>query len=158
MIINALNLIKMKKTFLFLLATSLTLFLCACSNDGDSGKPISNVSMKVGGVVKNFSSITVKEVPYADYTDLIITARNNEDPTEFVTFGLGKGDIGPGSAWGFEYTLNGIYYSEELGGNGINSTIVINESNKLTGTFSGAVTSSENVILELSQGAFDITY
>lgn len=148
----------MKKTFLFLLATSLTLFLCACTNDGDSGKPISSVTMKVGGVVKNFSKITVKEVPYADYTDLIITARNNEDPTEFVTFGLGKGDVGTGNSWGFEYTLNGIYYSEELGGGGINSTIVINESNKLTGTFSGIVTSSENVILELSQGTFDITY
>ena len=148
----------MKKIYLFILALFLTLFLVACTSDGQSNKPISNLTMKVGGVVKNFTAITVKEVPYSDYTDLIITARNNENPTEYVTFGLGKGDIGIGHTWGFEYTLNGIYYSEALGGNGINSTVVINESNKLTGTFSGTVTSSENIILELTQGAFSITY
>ena len=148
----------MKKSYLFILVTFWTLFLSACSNDHDSGKPISNLTMKVGGVVKNFNNITVKEVPYADYSDLIITARNNENPTEFVTFGIGKGDIGPGNSWGFEYTLNGVFYSEDQGINGINSNTITNESNKLTGTFSGAVTSSENIILELSQGAFNITY
>lgn len=148
----------MKKSYLFILVTFWMLFLSACSNDHDSGKPISNLTMKVGGVVKNFNNITVKEVPYADYSDLIITARNNENPTEFVTFGIGKGDIGPGNSWGFEYTLNGVFYSEDQGINGINSNTITNESNKLTGTFSGAVTSSENIILELSQGAFNITY
>ncbi len=148
----------MKKSYLLILVTFWILFLSACSNDRDSGKPISNLTMKVGGVVKNFNNITVKEVPYADYSDLIITARNNENPTEFVTFGLGKGDVGPSNSWGFEYTLNGVFYSEDQGINGINSNITTNESNKLIGTFSGAVTSSENIILELSQGAFNITY
>jgi hypothetical protein len=148
----------MKKSYLFILVTFWMLFLSACSNDLDSGKPISNLTMKVGGVVKNFNNITVKEVPYADYSDLIVTARNNENPTEFVTFGLGKGDVGPSNSWGFEYTLNGVFYSEDQGINGVNSNLTTNESNKLIGTFSGAVTSSENIILELSQGAFNITY
>ena len=148
----------MKKIYLFIFVIFWMLFLSACTNDSDSGKPISNLTMKVGGVVKNFNTITVKEVPYADYSDLIITARNSNNPTEFVTFGLGKGDIGPGNSWGIEYTLNGVFYSEDQGIKGINSNITTNESNNLTGTFSGAVTSSENVILELTQGSFNITY
>lgn len=158
MIINTLKKIAMRKIFLFMLMTSLTFSLNSCSKDDDSGLSGSSMTMKVGGVLKTFNTIIVDQVVYDDYVDLIITASNNGNTAEFVTFGIGKGDLGAGHSWGFEYTLNGVVYSESEIENIVNTNTTTNSDNKLIGTFNGNVSSGENVSIELSQGSFNITY
>lgn len=141
-----------------MLVTSLTLSLNSCSKDDNSTPTGNSVTMKVGGVEKTFNTVVVNQVPYDDYIDLIITASNNGSTTEFVSFGISKGDTGAGHSWGFEYTLNGMLYSEGEAISTVSSNATTNSDNKLIGTFSGTVTSSENVSLDLTQGSFDITY
>ncbi|MET0758848.1 MAG: hypothetical protein ABWZ56_00395 [Flavobacterium sp.] len=148
----------MKKIFLFMLVSLLTLSLNSCSKDNDSTPAGSSLTMKVGGVQKTFNTITVNEIPYDDYVDLIITASNNGSTSEFVTFGIGKGDMGAGHSWGFEYTLNDVVYTEGDVIRTISSNATANSDNKLVGTFSGTVTSGDNATIELSQGSFDISY
>lgn len=141
-----------------MLVTTLMLSLNSCSKDDNSDPTGNSVTMKVGGVEKTFNTVVVNQIPYEDYIDLIITASNNGSTTEFVTFGISKDDIGAGHSWGFEYTLNGMLYSEGEAVSTVSSNATTNSDNKLIGTFSGTVTSSENVSLDLTQGSFDITY
>lgn len=150
----------MRRIFLFMLMTALLLSFNSCS-DSESNPLISSgntITMKVGGELKTFNTVVVSQVPYDSYVDLIITASNSGNPTDFVKFGLGKGDIGEGHSWGFEYSVNGTSFFESGETSKVNSNITTNGDNKLTGTFSGSVTSVENVRLELTQGSFDITY
>lgn len=118
--------------------------------------------MKIGGVTKTFNTVVVNQQPYVsegiNYVDLIITASNNGSTSEFITFSIGKEDVGENLSWDFNYTLNEVVYSEDKIANQIVTNASTNIDKKLIGTFSGTVASETNEKIEITQGSFDITY
>ena len=165
MIINTLTLLIMKKIYVLPLIAILAFTLNFCSKHSDDPTPAppaitSSVSMKVGGEIKTFNTVTVKEQPYTangeNFVDLEITASQNGSTTEFIIFYIGKGNLGQNVSWDFNYTLNEVPYAQI--GTSVGSEATINSNNKLKGSFSGTVTASDDKTLELTQGSFDITY
>jgi hypothetical protein len=164
MIINTLNNLTMRKIFLFMLVIASTLSLNSCSKDDNNQSPPSSnsVTMKVGGTQKTFNTIEVKQEPYTldgeNFIDLIITASINGNMSESLTFYVGKGDVGSGVSWGFNYIINDVVFFEDGVINSVNTNTTVNSDKKLVGTFDGIVTASDGTSLELTQGLFDISY
>ena len=165
MIINTLTLLIMKKIYVLMLVAILAFSLNFCSNHDTATTPpaptiANSVSMKVGGTIKTFNTVTVTQIPYTangmNFVDLEITASNDGSTKEFLVFYIAKGNLGQDVSWDFNYTLNDVPYAQV--GTSIGSEATVNSDNKLKGTFSGTVTSSTDVNLELTQGSFDITY
>ena len=152
----------MRRIFLYMLVFSLAFSSNSCTKDPSPSYSGNSVTTKVGGLEKTFNTVVVTQEPYTsggvNYVDLKITATNKGNTTESLVFSIGKGDLGVGHSWGFNYTINGVYYAEGDMPTTVSSDATINSDNKLKGTFNGTVTSSENVTLQLTEGTFDVSY
>ena len=143
-----------------MMTTLLIVSLYYCSSDSSSTPTATkSVSVKIDGVQKNFSKVEITQEPWTENgvprIDLHVTAMNPDDNTEYVHFGIGKGDIGEDQLWDFAYVKNGTEYP--VGQAGLYSATTINIEKRIVGTFSGGV-SSNGVNHVLSDGIFDIQY
>jgi hypothetical protein len=148
----------MKKLFLFLAASTLT--LTSCSSDDDGGSSIGGtITVTIDGQAKTFNSVVVDEEVYDDgYTELTVTGAIGTSTTEIITFNLDKGDLGSNAIYYFYYTKNGVTYY----GTGISSNVTTNnDSKKLIGNFSGTmsdISGGGNDDAVFTNGSFNIQY
>jgi hypothetical protein len=165
----------MKKIFLLILTSILVVPFISCSKDSSSSTPTAkaSVSASIDGVQRIFSKIQVIQTPWTDtitgvrHVDLHITAMNPDDNTEYVHFGIGKGDIGENQLWDFGYVRNGTgYIIDDPGGTDtqLYDITTINIEKRVVGSFNGRVTSKDSItgavkkVLVFTNGIFDISY
>lgn len=153
----------MKKIFLFLVASLLTVTLSNCSSDETTNpaptETTTGVTVKVNGVKKNFPNIEIIQEPWSEngvsYIDLHVFSKNPDDPTEYIYFGVGKGDTGIGQIWSLSYFKDNTQYS--IPDTEVSSEMLINVDKRIKGTFSVAA-SSKGIYPALTEGNFDISY
>jgi hypothetical protein len=163
----------MKKIFLFVAA--LTLSLTSCSSDdnsgGNGGGGNSELKVTIDGAQKTFNTIVVNEnIETYDgetWTELIVTATINNNPSEVFIFNLDLGDVGADAIWYFTYKKDGEEYISWNQWANISSVVQTNNNKKIKGTFTGKLAynywddnSQQEVVKEvnLTNGSFDISY
>ncbi|GGB79714.1 hypothetical protein GCM10007424_19860 [Flavobacterium suaedae] len=160
----------MKKIFLLLTVTVLSLSITSCSDDdsaptNNGGNNEETVSFKINGIQKTFEHIVVNTENIDSEVLLTIIASENNEANEFITFQLYQDETGGAEVdteWRY-YDANKVY--EEGGFNNeeaiqIDQTITENNSEKLSGTFSGTLSRYEQeaglILLEITEGTFNI--
>src|SRR5437868_4396883 len=130
-----------------------------CSDENNTSTPpppppppvaTTGVTVKINGLPQSFSKVDIIQTPVEENgiprVDIHVTAANPNDETEYIQFGVGKGDIGQDQIWAFIYVKNGTLY--EIGDAGLANEVTTNADNKIVGAFAGTVTAnSENLIL-----------
>ena len=136
----------MKKLFLFFILSALTLSISSCSDDDSNPTDNNNntggiVSFNVDGIQKNFDKIIIEEMPTTTdgEKELIITAYQNDNPSETIIFPLIEGKIGTNNHSGtWQYKSNGQTYTQ-FNEHTITSIFQINDTENLKGSFSGSL-------------------
>ena len=158
----------MKKLFLFLSLSVLTLSISSCSDDDSNptNNATSYVKFKVNGVQKEFNNVIVSTGTPEDGTVLLsIIASESENSEESISFELYQGETGGAEVnveW--RYQIGDKVYVEDLLSNNIplqiDHLIQVNNIEKLSGTFSGEFSRYEMQqgldILEITEGTFNI--
>jgi hypothetical protein len=143
-----------KLLFLFLGLTLVT--LTACSNDDDKAD-VNYVSAKFNGVEERFTIISVDKVDYDGYTDIIVRATKNGDPTRTVTLASEFGVTGPNIMWGFYFETEDGYYEQDPAN--FSSNLTSNSNGSYAGTFSGSIVEESNgSVIVVTNGSFNIKY
>ena len=161
----------MKKLFLLLTVTVLSLSITSCSDDdsaptNNGGNNEETVSFKINGIQKTFEHIVVNTENIDSEVVLTIIASENNETNEFITFQLYQDETGGAEVdteWRYYDADNKIY--EEGGFNNeeviqIDHNITENNSEKLSGTFLGTLSRYEQeeglMLLEITEGIFNI--
>ena len=142
------------------LVTILSLFTISCSKDDDS-TPTSTtkfVQMTIDGVEKNFNTVIVDRDTYNagttdEYTELVVTATIGTSTNEMVVFRLDELDLGSDAIYSFTYNNGSMQYYND----GVNTNVTTNSGNKITGNFSGNITSGSDT-KTISNGSFEVNY
>ena len=150
----------MKKVFLLLVLTIITITTNSCSNDKDDSpvaeKTYGTISMKLNGVQKTLNVSYVKLIKNLEgtpdeYTQIDIgTSPKN---TDAVAFSFKKGDLG-NIIVGFTYLKESdMGYSAES--DFLSDVTANGDDKKLMGAFSGHLGGDE---FNLTEGSFNIEY
>lgn len=158
----------MKKLFLFLTLSSLSISLNSCSGDdsNDSVNPAnSTLSMKVNGTVKTYNTVAVSQDDQGNGdVYLTVTASQAGSPNDLVNFSTYVGETGIYAIYQFEVIYNGQAFNAGFGGNGnLNNNVIVNSNNRLQGTFSGTITRYNNQTqqeetINVTEGSYNIVY
>ena len=169
----------MKKLLLFVSLTAMALSFNSCSDD-DSKKTDNptteelggTLTMKVDGVQKNFNNVVIDQDVYDNgAVELTVTASENGNTAEFITFSLYKEELGADATYNWSYTKNNVKFETNWRYNDvqpqISAIVQTNSGNKLKGSFSGSIgryTYNENSqepefeLFQITEGSFDATY
>jgi hypothetical protein len=119
---------EMKKLFLFMAVTAMT--LSSCSKDSGGG---SSLSLKVDGVKKSFKVIAAKTAGVVFVEGYIGSA---SDPTESVSFIMTEGTTGTSAISNFSYDNATDSYSPATT---LTHDVTTNSGGSAKGTFSGVL-------------------
>jgi hypothetical protein len=146
----------MKKIFLFMTVTFLSLSLNSCSksssSDDGGGGGANTITCKIAGASKSFTATTTSSggfVVIYGYTG------NQADPTETITLAMQSGATGTNK-------INSISYMNAAGASyaadPITSNVTTNSATAAAGTFSGTLTSFDaGADLTLTNGSFSVS-
>ena len=144
------------KKILFLLLSFTLVGITSCSSDDDKAD-VNYVTAKFNGVEIKFNIISVDKIDYDVYSDIIVTATTNSDPTKKITISSEYGVTGQNEIWRFDYETTDGYYVQDF--NNFTSTLTTNSAGKYIGTFSGSLVDDSNGnVMVLTNGAFNIAY
>jgi hypothetical protein len=144
------------KKILFLLLSFTLAGITSCSSDDDKAD-VNYVTAKFNGVEIKFNIISVDKIDYDVYSDIIVTATTNSDPTKKITISSEYGVTGQNEIWRFDYETTDGYYVQDF--NNFTSTLTTNSAGKYIGTFSGSLVDDSNGnVMVLTNGAFNIAY
>lgn len=143
------------KKLLFLATCVFITLLTSCSSD-DNKSDVNYISAKFNGVQQKFNIISVDIIDYEGYSDIEVSGTMNSDNSKRIDIKSEYGVTGNNIIWGVYYTLNGSFY--EIVSENFNSSITENSSGKYKGTFSGSVINDEGVVIEITEGDFNILY
>ncbi|GGB79723.1 hypothetical protein GCM10007424_19870 [Flavobacterium suaedae] len=150
----------MKKFFLLLTVTVLSLSITSCSGDDDSGSTASGsyVKFKVDGVQKNFTNISIEEPN--DYSAIIITAQNGNNISEIVEIeiNVNEDDNSLEELYFSYYEGDAVYYF--AGANtSFNYETELYTMDRVKGVFTGVLgnyNGEEMQYRTFTEGSFDI--
>ncbi len=149
------KIIDMKK-ILFLLLSFTLVGISSCSSDDDKSD-VNYVTAKFNNVEIKFNIISVDKIDYDGYSDIIVTATTNSDPTKVITIASEYGVTGQNEIWGFDYETADEYFVQDAAN--FTSTLTTNSDGKYIGTFSGSLVEDTNGnVMVLTNGAFNIAY
>jgi hypothetical protein len=121
----------MKKLFLFIAVSALTLSLNSCSKDDNNGG--SSVSFKINGVTKKFTTVAGKTAGFIIVSGYIGSAT---DPTESISFTMTDGTTGTNAISNFSYdNATDTYFPATT----LTHNVTTNSGNSVKGTFSGTL-------------------
>ena len=144
------------KKILFLLLSFTLVGITSCSSDDDKAD-VNYVTAKFNGVETKFNIISVDKIDYDGYSDIIVTATTNSDPTKVITIASECGVTGQNEIWGFDYETADGYFVQDAAN--FTSTLTTNSDGKYIGTFSGSLVEDTNGnVMVLTNGAFNIAY
>lgn len=144
------------KKILFLLLSFTLVGISSCSSDDDKAD-VNYVTAKFNGVEIKFNIISVDKINYDGYSDIIVTATTNSDPTKVITIASEYGATGQNKIWGFDYETADGYYIQDS--DNFTSNLTTNSDGKYIGTFSGSLVEDTNGnVMVLTNGAFNIAY
>ena len=144
------------KKILFLLLSFTLVGITSCSSDDDKAD-VNYVTAKFNGVETKFNIISVDKIDYDGYSDIIVTATTNSDPTKVITIASEYGVTGQNEIWGFDYETADEYFVQDAAN--FTSTLTTNSDGKYIGTFSGSLVEDTNGnVMVLTNGAFNIAY
>ena len=149
----------MKKSLLVLLFA--IPFFTSCSKDDDSSVKTSLVSVKIDGEQKIFNTIHVDTENYtedgASWTDVIVTASINNDPSQRISFIVERYALGLDASWYFAYFLDDTAYPKDPN---FQVAVTENTDHHIKGTFAGQATTDDgtNVTADFENGTFDVYY
>ena len=144
------------KKILFLLLSFTLVGITSCSSDDDKAD-VNYVTAKFNGVEIKFNIISVDKIDYDVYSDIIVTATTNSDPTKKITISSEYGVTGQNIIWGFDYETADGYYVQDS--DNFTSNLTTNSDGKYIGTFSGSLVEDTNGnVMVLTNGAFNIAY
>ena len=132
----------MKKLFLCMVLTALTLTINSCSSDDGDGQTL---SFKVNGVQKSF-----KVTPETNGFLIVVygSIGNPVTPTETVSFSFPIGDL--------DNSIGNFVYSDaggvDDGTSNIDSNFTINTVSQAKGTFSGTIERPNGDIVNITDG------
>lgn len=137
----------MKKLFLFLAVTALT--LTSCSKDDDNNVVGNSITLKVDGTSKSFGNITAAEA----FGFVVITGYNGpaEDPTESITISIESGETGNVANITY-YDENDDYFGD------LTTNVTTNTTGTAIGTFSGTLEGFDSPNITITEGSFDVKY
>jgi hypothetical protein len=137
----------MKKLFLFMALTALTISLSSCSKDSGDG---SSISFKIDGIKKSFKVIAAKTGGVV-YVEGYIGSIDN--PTESVSFTMADGTTGTSAITYFSYENATNTY---LPATTITHSVTINSGGSAKGTFSGVLEpfSGTGANVTITEGTF----
>lgn len=142
------NVTKTTKLFLFLFSMSI---LFACSSDDDGGTATgteSSISYKVNGQTFNCNI-----VGYAvdEFNHISISGGFSNDSDNSVSFEVRPQSVGSDAFYGFPVIIyNGEEYYAYVG------NVIINNTEKVQGTFSGTFTDGNEQTITVTEGRFEI--
>lgn len=146
------------KRILFLFLGLTLISLSACSEDDDKSD-VNYVSAKFNGVEERFTIISVdtQEYPEEGYTDIVVRATKNNDPSRIVTIASELGVTGENIIWGFYFETENEYYEQDP--TNFTSNLTSNANGSYVGTFSGsAIEESNGSVMVVTNGSFNIRY
>lgn len=144
------------KKILFLLLSFTLVGITSCSSDDDKAD-VNYVTAKFNNVEIKFNIISVDKIDYDGYSDIIVTATTNSDPTKVITIASEYGVTGQNEIWGFDYETADEYFVQDAAN--FTSTLTTNSDGKYIGTFSGSLVEDTNGnVMVLTNGAFNIAY
>lgn len=144
------------KKILFLLLSFTLVGITSCSSDDDKAD-VNYVTAKFNNVEIKFNIISVDKIDYDGYSDIIVTATTNSDPTKVITIASEYGVTGQNLIWGFDYETADGYYVQDS--DNFTSNLTTNSDGKYIGTFSGSLVDDSNGnVMVLTNGAFNIAY
>lgn len=144
------------KKILFLLLSFTLVGISSCSSDDDKAD-VNYVTAKFNNVEIKFNIISVDKIDYDGYSDIIVTATTNSDPTKVITIASEYGVTGQNEIWGFDYETADEYFVQDAAN--FTSTLTTNSDGKYIGTFSGSLVEDTNGnVMVLTNGAFNIAY
>jgi len=118
---------------------------------------VNYVTAKFNNVEIKFNIISVDKIDYDGYSDIIVTATTNSDPTKVITIASEYGVTGQNLIWGFDYETADGYYVQDS--DNFTSNLTTNSDGKYIGTFSGSLVDDSNGnVMVLTNGAFNIAY
>ena len=152
----------MKRIFILLSVLYLSLLISCDSNKSDPivlpTPVINSLSAKINGaqVLFNVTSIT-KEI-YPDYTDLVLTITKSNDATKRIVFNLEQLQTGVNACYYFLYTQGDVNYALEID-NSFSTNLTTSTDHTIKGTFTGRLfTEDQSAFIDITEGAFNITY
>lgn len=143
------------KKLLFIASCLLFATLSSCSSD-DNKSDVNYIYAKFNGVQQKFNIISVDIIDYEGYSDIEVSGTMNSDNSKRIEIKSEYGVTGSNIIWGLYYVLNGTYYS--IDSENFISSVTENSSGKYKGTFSGSIVDDEGVVIELTEGDFNILY
>ncbi|WP_395045604.1 hypothetical protein [Flavobacterium sp.] len=153
----------MKKLFLFITVSVLTLSISSCSKDDATPSIGGTVTLKINGTAKTFNTVVVDEQVYEagtvdEYTELTVTAAIGSSTTEIITFYVDQEDLGSGAINGFSYSNGSTLYTSFS--STLNTNVTTNSTGKkLAGNFSGTLTDfNTGNSVAITEGSFNIQY
>jgi predicted small secreted protein len=140
----------MKKIFLFLAVSAMTLSLTSCNKDDGGGN---SITLKVDGVSKSFSTIAATE---SNGTVLVVAYNGPaQSPTDQITISMDTADTGTDAA-NVTYSNSTNDYFES---NTFTTNVSKNAGKNVVGTFSGPMTpftGTTNIVV--TEGKFNVSY
>lgn len=136
----------MKKLFLFLAVSALT--LTSCSSDDNGGGE--SVKFKIGGTSKSFKNLVANEVAGT----ILISGYNGPatDPTETINISIPSGETGDVAT---------VYYSNETDDfyddGSFTTNVTKNSNGSVKGTFSGTLEGFDSNII-IDNGSFEAKF
>lgn len=155
----------MKRFFLLALCVAGSFSMLSCSEDDPEQmlEPSGSVTMMVNEEEKIFTNVTVEEFvePDGDIR-LDITASQNGSPGEYIRFKTYKYQTGEGLTRRWFYSDNSnTFETQTVEGENYNvdAYIIVNDDEKLRGTFSGALyNANSDYVAEIEAGEFRYDY
>ncbi len=147
----------MKKFFLFITVTFLSLSLNSCSksssSDDDGGGGANTITCKVAGVSKSFTATTSSS---GGYVIIYGYTGPQADPTETLLISMQAGATGANK-------IDSISYMNAAGasfdGDPITDNVTANSATAAAGTFSATLTPFDaGSNLSLTEGSFSVTF
>jgi len=153
----------MKKIIPFLCLFLLSTLFISCSKDDDDintniieHSASGTLTFKINNEEHAYSSLKVIEKRYADYTDLIVKGTHTNDTTKTISISLAKDDLGSQSIYYIQYVNNETFYQMTI--NDMTTDITESNASKITGTFSGQLSTINMDTLLVSEGLLNISY
>ena len=147
------------KKLLLLCTLVLVLIFPSCSSDSENTPSV--VTARIDGVDYVFNTVNVDTETYTEegftYTDVIVTASINSDPSNRISFIVEQHVLGLDASWYFAYFLNETAHPRM---DDFQVSVTQNTNNRLVGSFAGQVQADEEPfnVVDIEAGTFNITY
>lgn len=152
----------MKKLFLFVSLSVLSLTFSSCSGDDDTATvntaPGGTLTFKYDGVSKSFNTTVVDQDDEGNGDIWLTVTASDGSPSNLVSFSLYQGDLGVNAVYPhtYQFRLAGDFFRAQ---ESFSSVVTESDSHHIKGTFAGTIyLDSNGATHNITDGAFDVRY